>query len=136
LTSAIGSAGSAYLMPGQIELQLANQKLELSQAFRDRMAALFPGDPLPDIFTPPEQIKSSQAVLPLEVRVHFGDILGPSDDARMAVVATAPLTRDENWVKAAPGTLWVFSRGELLRVFEPSPDYHAPSSEAPPWRAA
>ena len=36
------------------------------------MAALFPGDPLPDIFTPPERIKASTALLPLEVRVHYG----------------------------------------------------------------
>jgi hypothetical protein len=69
---AIGSAGSAYVMPGQIELQLTEQRLELSQAFRERMAALFPGDPLPEIFTPPAQIHGSIAVLPIEVRVHYG----------------------------------------------------------------
>jgi hypothetical protein len=69
---AIGSAGSAYVMPGQIELQLTEQRLELSQAFRERMAALFPGDPLPEIFTPPAQIHGSTAVLPIEVRVHYG----------------------------------------------------------------
>ncbi len=70
--AAVSSAGSAFVMPGQIELQLTGQRLELSQAFRARMAALFPGDPLPDIFTPPAQIKSSLAKLPLEVRVHYG----------------------------------------------------------------
>jgi hypothetical protein len=69
---AVSSAGSAYVMPGKIELQLTGQKLELSQAFRQRMAALFPGDPLPDIFTPPAQIKGSTALLPLDVRVHYG----------------------------------------------------------------
>jgi hypothetical protein len=73
--AAVKSAGSAYVMPGQIELQLSGQRLELSQAFRQRMAALFPGDPLPDIFTPPAQVKSSVAVLPIEVRVHYG--VGP-----------------------------------------------------------
>ena len=36
------------------------------------MAALFPGDPLPDIFTPPAQVQASTAVLPIEVRVHYG----------------------------------------------------------------
>jgi hypothetical protein len=72
---AIGSAGSAYLMPGQIELRLTDQRLELSQGFRRRMASLFPGDPLPEIFTPPENIKTSTAVLPLDVRVHYG--VGP-----------------------------------------------------------
>ena len=73
--AAVSSAGSVYVMPGQIELQLTGQRLELSQAFRERMARLFPGDPLPDIFTPPAQIKSSVARLPLDVRVHYG--VGP-----------------------------------------------------------
>ena len=69
---AIKAAGSAFVLPGQIELQLTDQKLALSAAFRQRMAALFPGDPLPDIFMPPEQVKASTALLPLEVRVHYG----------------------------------------------------------------
>ncbi len=73
--AAVGSAGSAYVMPGQIELRLTGQRLELSHAFRQRMASLFPGDPLPEIFTPPAQIKSSVAKLPLDVRVHYG--VGP-----------------------------------------------------------
>jgi hypothetical protein len=69
---ALKSAGSAYVLPGRIELHLANQRLVLSQAFRERMADLFPGDPLPDIFTPPAEIQASTAILPLEVRVHYG----------------------------------------------------------------
>jgi predicted glutamine amidotransferase len=68
-----------------------------------------------------------------ELKVRVGDILGPSDDAHMAVVATAPLTRDETWHKAAPGTLWVFSRGSLVHTFDPPPGYEAGSSVAPPW---
>lgn len=73
--AALKSAGSAYVLPGRIELHLADQQLALSQAFRQRMAALFPGDPLPDIFTPPARVQASTAVLPVEVRVHYG--LGP-----------------------------------------------------------
>lgn len=69
---AVKAAGSAYVLPGSIELSLTGQRLELSQAFRERMAALFPGDPLPDIFTPPADIKGSHAQLPVEVRVHYG----------------------------------------------------------------
>jgi hypothetical protein len=69
---AIKSAGSAYVLPGRIELHLAGQRLVLSQAFRERMAALFPGDPLPEIFTPPAEIQASTATLPIEVRVHYG----------------------------------------------------------------
>jgi hypothetical protein len=69
--AALKSAGSAYVMPGQIALHLSGQRLTLSQAFRQRMASLFPGDPLPDIFTPPAEIEASTAVLPIEVRVHY-----------------------------------------------------------------
>jgi hypothetical protein len=70
--AALQSAGSAFVLPGRVELRLDGQRLELSQAFRARMAALFPGDPLPDIFTPPAELQASTAVLPLEVRVHYG----------------------------------------------------------------
>ena len=69
---AVAAAGSAVVMPGQIELRLTEQQLALSPAFRQRMAALFPGDPLPDIFTPPAQLRGSVARLPIEVRVHYG----------------------------------------------------------------
>jgi hypothetical protein len=70
--AALSTAGSAQVIPGRIEVTLANQRLELSQAFRQRMAELFPGDPLPDIFTPPAQIQGSRAVLPVEVRLQYG----------------------------------------------------------------
>jgi len=70
--AALQSAGSAQVLPGRIDVQLADQRLELSQAFRQRMATLFPGDPLPDIFTPPERIQGSRAVLPVEVRLQHG----------------------------------------------------------------
>ena len=73
--AALRSAGAAHVLPGRIELRLADQELALSQAFRERMAALFPGDPLPDIFAPPAPVQASTAVLALEVRVHYG--IGP-----------------------------------------------------------
>jgi hypothetical protein len=69
---ALKAAGSAYVLPGRIELHLEDQRLELSQAFRTRMEKLFPGDPLPEIFTPPAEIQASTAALPIEVRVHYG----------------------------------------------------------------
>jgi predicted glutamine amidotransferase len=46
-----------------------------------------------------------------EVRVDFAPLTTPKD--RVAVIATAPLTRDEAWVHAASGTLWVFRDGAL-----------------------
>jgi glutamine amidotransferase len=71
-----------------------------------------------------------------EVRVHFGEILSMADDAKQAVVATAPLTRDEAWTRAAPGSLLVLSGGDVLHTFQPAPGYMAPASKAPPWQAA
>ncbi|HEX8480001.1 MAG TPA: hypothetical protein VF663_16765 [Telluria sp.] len=91
--AALKSAGSAYVLPGRIDVQLTGQKLELSQAFRQRMAALFPGDPLPDIFTPPARIQASTAVLPLEVRVHYGMApLLALGGAALALLAAAAAT--------------------------------------------
>lgn len=54
-----------------------------------------------------------------DLRADFSEVLGQGPHTRMAVVATEPLTRDETWTKAKPGTLWVFCRGELLASFEP-----------------
>jgi glutamine amidotransferase len=54
-----------------------------------------------------------------DVRVDLQQSMGeaPNADGRMAVVATEPLTRDEAWEKAEPGTLWVFGKGERLLSF-------------------
>lgn len=55
-----------------------------------------------------------------ELRVDYAQVLrGPGS---VAVVATSPLTRDEEWVRATPGTLWVFRDGELVRTFEGLPE--------------
>ena len=71
-----------------------------------------------------------------ELCVHFGDILGPREDARMVVVATQPLTRDETWSKIQPGSLLVLADGDLVRRFEPAPGYQPYSSKAPAWQAS
>lgn len=47
-----------------------------------------------------------------DVTIDFAQVTSPDD--RVAVVATAPLTRDERWRKGEPGELWVFQRGELV----------------------
>lgn len=103
--AALKSAGSAYVLPGRIELHLAQQRLVLSQAFRERMAALFPGDPLPEIFTPPATIQASNAVLPLEVRVHYG--MGPL--AALGGLAAALLA-------AAAAGAWAYGRPRVAQV--------------------
>lgn len=54
-----------------------------------------------------------------DLRADFSEVMGESADSRMSVVATEPLTRDERWTRATPGTLWVFGGGELIASFEP-----------------
>jgi hypothetical protein len=103
--AALKSAGSAYVLPGRIELHLADQRLALSQAFRERMAALFPGDPLPEIFTPPSTVQASNAVLPIEVRVHYG--MGPL--AALGGLAAALLA-------AAGAAAWAYGRPRVAQV--------------------
>ena len=46
-----------------------------------------------------------------DVRVDFSAVTTPRD--RVAVVATTPLTTNEEWVHGNPGELWVFDQGAL-----------------------
>jgi glutamine amidotransferase len=78
----------------------------------------------------------SATLVDAEVRVHFSDVMSMAENAQQAVVATAPLTRDEAWTKLAPGSLLVMCAGDVLHTFTPAPSYVAPPSKAPPWQAA
>lgn len=46
-----------------------------------------------------------------DVSVDFAEVTTPND--RVAIVATQPLTRDEQWTIGTPGTLWVFRGGDV-----------------------
>lgn len=46
-----------------------------------------------------------------DVQIDFSTVTTPRD--RVAVVATAPLTRNETWCQGHPGELWVFDGGAL-----------------------
>jgi predicted glutamine amidotransferase len=46
-----------------------------------------------------------------DLSVDFSTVTTPRD--RVAVIATAPLTRDEQWTIGRPGEMWVFRRGKL-----------------------
>jgi glutamine amidotransferase len=50
-----------------------------------------------------------------ELKIDFSEVTTARD--RVAVVATEPLTRDEVWHQGAPGSMWVFDRGELQATF-------------------
>lgn len=49
-----------------------------------------------------------------DLSVDFAELTTPRD--RVAVIATAPLTRDETWTAGEPDTLWVFRRGKLTHT--------------------
>lgn len=46
-----------------------------------------------------------------DVTVDFSDVTAPDD--RVAVIATVPLTDNEEWLTMPPGTLWLFEGGEV-----------------------
>jgi glutamine amidotransferase len=46
-----------------------------------------------------------------DLTVDFAEVTTPRD--RVAIIATAPLTRDETWTMGRPGEMWVFRRGKL-----------------------
>lgn len=54
-----------------------------------------------------------------DVKVNLAEGMTGDPQSSMAVVATEPLTVDETWQKALPGTLWVFGAGRLLAEFLP-----------------
>ena len=53
--------------------------------------------------------------------VDFSEVAAPDD--RVAVIATQPLTDNEQWTMMPPGSLWLFEAGEVVRQIatHPSP---------------
>lgn len=49
-----------------------------------------------------------------ELTVDFAEVTTPND--RVAVIATMPLTRDEQWTAGQPNTLWLFRGGALVKT--------------------
>jgi hypothetical protein len=68
---ALAAMGKQVLLPMTVEIGLAGQRLAVSDAFVAQMADLFPGDPLPQAFTPPDNVRASQARVPLLLRVQY-----------------------------------------------------------------
>lgn len=56
-----------------------------------------------------------------DVTVDFSEVTTPND--RVAVIATRPLTDNEEWITMPPGSLWLFHDGEAVehRATQPSP---------------
>ncbi|MET1114211.1 MAG: hypothetical protein ABWY08_04540 [Comamonas sp.] len=68
---ALAAMGKQLLIPLQVELGLSEQRLAVSDDFRNEMRALFPGDPISEVFTPPASVRASQVLVPLLLRVQY-----------------------------------------------------------------
>lgn len=63
--------GTEHTVRGRIELTLEQQELVVSKSFKDRMASIFPGDPLPEVFQPGKEANASAVSWPVEIRVKY-----------------------------------------------------------------
>lgn len=69
--SALLAMGTQVEAPAELRITLDQQRLRLSEDFLKRLAEVFPGDPLPDVFRPPERIAASVATLPVSIRLSY-----------------------------------------------------------------
>ena len=54
-----------------------------------------------------------------DVTVDFAEVTTPDD--RVAVIATMPLTDNEQWTEMPPGTLWLFHEGLPVKTLPTKP---------------
>lgn len=69
--AAISAMGKQLLIPAALEISLAEQRLVLSERFKQSLGELFPGDPLSEVFLPPASIRASSASVPILVRIQY-----------------------------------------------------------------
>lgn len=68
---ALTAMGKQVIFPMTLEIRLNNQELILSQAFTQELRDLFPGDPISDVFTPPKEVQTSTARIPIQLRMQY-----------------------------------------------------------------
>jgi hypothetical protein len=68
---ALAAMGKQVLLPMTVEMGLTGQQLTLSADFSAEMRELFPGDPISEVFTPPDSVRASQVRVPLLVRIQY-----------------------------------------------------------------
>jgi hypothetical protein len=69
--AAIRAMGKQVLVPARVEIELDHQQLRIADVFRHNLEGLFPGDPLADVFVPPQAIAASTATVPVLFRVQY-----------------------------------------------------------------
>jgi hypothetical protein len=68
---ALAAMGKQVLLPLTVEMGLTDQQLTLSEDFAAELRELFPGDPISEVFTPPDSVRASQVRVPLLVRIQY-----------------------------------------------------------------
>ena len=69
--AAVAAMGQQLLIPAVLEIALADQRLVLSDRFKQNLSDLFPGDPLSDVFLPPESKRASTVSVPMLIRIQY-----------------------------------------------------------------
>ena len=69
--AAISAMGKQVIIPAVLEVSLSDQRLVLSERFKQSLSDLFPGDPLSEVFLPPESIRASSVSVPLLIRIQY-----------------------------------------------------------------
>lgn len=69
--TALASMGTQIKLPGRIQISLTDQRLEIATVFQERLAIIFPGDPLSEIFTPSKSVSASEVTIPVLIRVSY-----------------------------------------------------------------
>lgn len=68
---AIAAMGKQVMVPMIANVSLGEQHLALARSFADELKELFPGDPISEVFSPPDSVRASQARVPLLVRIQY-----------------------------------------------------------------
>lgn len=63
--------GKQVLIPMTAELSLQGQQLRVADSFTQEMQTIFPGDPISEVFTPPQSVQASRVKIPLVLRVQY-----------------------------------------------------------------
>lgn len=68
---ALSAMGKQVILPMTVELGLTAQQLLLSDRFVADLRDIFPGDPISEVFTPPESARTSKSNVPFLVRIQY-----------------------------------------------------------------
>jgi hypothetical protein len=68
---ALAAMGKRVAVPMSVSLSLSGQQLALSDDFQSQLRSEFPGDPISEIFAAPKSVATSNAVVPVVLRIQY-----------------------------------------------------------------